>query len=81
MMHELGVLCQVVRKVSDVAEKNSIGAIKHITLEVGTESGFVPVFLEKLFPVAVDGLSLFEKAELRLSMVGGRNLVIKEIGY
>ena len=80
-MHELGVLCQVVKKVSAVAEENNITLIKHITLEVGTESTFVPVFLEKLFPVATDELSLFKNSELRLSMVPGKNLVIKEIGY
>ena len=80
-MHELGVLCQVVKKVTDIAESNKISAIKHITLEVGTESTFVPVFLEKLFPVATDGISLFKNSELRLVSVSGRNLVIKEIGY
>ena len=80
-MHELGVLCQVVKTVTSVAEENGITLIKHITLEVGTESTFVPVFLEKLFPVATDSLSLFKNSELRLSMVPGRNLVIKEIGY
>lgn len=80
-LHELGVLCQVVKKVAKVAEENKISAIKHITLEVGTESTFVPVFLEKLFPVATDGLSLFKNSELRLNMVPGKNLVIKDIGY
>ena len=80
-MHELGVLCQVVKKVSAIAEENKIPAIKHITLEVGTESTFVPVFLEKLFPVATDGMDLFKNSELRLSMVPGKNLIIKEIGY
>lgn len=80
-MHELGVLCQVVKKVTEVAGQNGISAVKHVTLEVGTESTFVPVFLEKLFPVATDSLPLFEKAELRLLSVPGKNLVIKEIGY
>ena len=80
-VHELGVLCQVVKKVTKVAEENKIALIKHITLEVGTESSFVPVFLEKLYPVATDEMELFKNSELRLSMVPGRNLVIKEIGY
>jgi len=80
-LHELGVLCQIVKKVSAIAEENKIRAIKHITLDVGTESTFVPVFLEKLFPVAADETELFKNSELRLSMVPGKNLVIKEIGY
>lgn len=80
-LHELGVLCHIVKKVSAIAEENRISSIKHITLEVGTESTFVPVFLEKLFPVATDELPLFKNSVLRLSMVPGRNLVIKDIGY
>ena len=80
-MHELGVLCQIVKKVARVAEENKITAVKHITLEVGAESSFVPVFLEKLYPVATDSMELFKNSELRLSMVSGKNLVIKEIGY
>ena len=48
-MHELGVLCQIVKKVGAVAEQNNIRAIRHITLEVGDESTYVPIFFEKLF--------------------------------
>ncbi len=80
-MHELGVLRNAVKTVSDVAQKNNIERIKFITLEMGTESSFVAVFLEKLFPVAIDGLPLFEGAELKLETVPGQRLIIKEIGY
>lgn len=80
-MHELGVLCQAVKTVKGIAEKNRIKLIKFITLEVGEASGFVPVFLEKLFPVASDGLELLKGAELRILMAPGKGLVIKEIGY
>ena len=80
-MHELGVLRTAVKTVSEVAEKNNIQRIKFITLEMGTESSFVPVFFEKLFPAAIDSMPLFEGAELKLVTVPGKNLVIKEIGY
>ncbi len=80
-MHELGVLTTAVKTVSDIAEKNKIKRIKHMTLEVGYESGFVPAFLEKLFPVAVDGIKLFRKAVLNIEMAEGKGLIIKEIGY
>ena len=80
-MHELGVLKNAVNQVSSVAEKNGIKRIKFITLEIGTESTFVPTFFEKLFPVAIDGLELFEGTELKMEAVKGRSLVIKEIGY
>ena len=80
-MHELGVLRHVVKTVSGIALKNRIEKIKHIALEVGEESGFVPMYLKKLFPVAIDAYPLLRKAELRIQMVTGRGLVIKEIGY
>lgn len=80
-MHELGVLRNVVNTVAQVAEQNNIKKIKHITLEMGMESSFVPMFFEKLFPVAIDGLELFEGAELKLEALPGKSLVIKEIGY
>lgn len=80
-MHELGVLYQTVHTVGRIAEKNKIRLIKHITLEVGTESTYVPAFLEKLFPVAIDQVPVMKGAELRIEMVRGRNLLIKEIGY
>ena len=42
-MHELGVLCQIVKKVNKIALENEIEQLKHITLEVGEASSFVPV--------------------------------------
>ena len=80
-MHEFGVLRNAINTVTDVAQKNNISRIKFITLEVGSESSFVPVFFEKLFPAAIDGYPLFEGAELKLETVPGTHLVIKEIGY
>ena len=80
-MHELGVLHQVVKTARRIAEENQIRRIKHITLEVGAVSGFVPQYLTKLVPVAVDGSPVLKRAELRIEMVEGRGLSIKEIGY
>ena len=80
-MHELGVLHQIVKTVSRVTEQNAIRCVKHIALEVGDASGFVPYYLKKLYPVAVDACPVLQSAELRISVVSGRGLVIKEIGY
>lgn len=80
-MHELGVLKNAVKTVANVAVQNRIERIKFITLEVGEQSSFVPVFFEKLYPVAIDSLPLFEGSVLRLITVPGTSLVIKEIGY
>lgn len=80
-MHELGVLYQAVRTVSRIAAEHDIQRIKHITLEVGTESTFVPAYLEKLFPLAIDRTPALKDAQLRLRTVPGQGLTISEIGY
>ena len=80
-MHELGVLHQVIKAANRIAEENQIRRIRHITLEVGDVSGFVPQYLTKLFPVAADGSPVLKRAKLRIEKVQGRGLSIKEIGY
>ena len=80
-VHELGVLYQAIRTVDRIAGEQNIRQVKHITLEVGTESTFVPAYLEKLFPVAAEQFPVAKGASLRLEMVPGRNLVIKELAY
>ena len=80
-MHELGVLYQALRRVDRIVNEKCIQKVKHITLEVGTESTYVPTYLEKLFPVAADGFPAMTGAQLRIQMAPGRALLIKEIGY
>lgn len=80
-MHELGVLRQIVKTVERIAGENRIRQVRHIALEVGKVSGFVPVYLTKLFPVAADACPLLRHTQLRIFTVPGAGLVIKEIGY
>lgn len=80
-MHELGILKHAIKTVSDIAIKNNIETIKFITLEVGKDSTFVPIFFEKLFPVAIEDNHLFSQAKLKIEIAEGKGLVIKEIGY
>ena len=80
-MHELGVLLKAVKTVHDIAEKNNIERVKFMTLEVGDESGYLPVFLNKLFHIAAEQFPNMENMELKIEMVSGRGLTIKDIGY
>ena len=80
-MHELGVLRHVVRTVAHVAKENHIESVKFITLEVGTESSYVPYYLKKLFPIAIQYYPEIGSPELKLLEVSGRGLQIKELGY
>ena len=80
-MHELGVLTHAIKTVEKIAEENGIKHINFITLDVGRESSFVPDYLVKLYPVAIDKFSRFENSSLKINIVDGNGLVIKEIGY
>lgn len=71
----------MVRTVTRIATENRITRIKFIGLDVGEASSFVPVFLEKLYPVAIDQNPLLEQSSLKIHMVPGTGLQIKEIGY
>ena len=79
-MHELGVLCQAVRLVEKRAAACGAASVKYMTLEVGEDSGYVPVFFEKLFPVAVDNIPLLKNAQLIVQSVPGRGLVVRDFG-
>ena len=80
-MHELGVLMQAVKTVDQIAQKHDIKQIKHMTLEIGEESGFLPIFFEKLFPVAIEHYPVMAGAQLKLEMAPGKGLIVKDIGY
>ena len=80
-MHELGVLREIVKIVDRVVKENGIQKVKHITLEVGEASGFVPMYLTKLFPVATDAYPAMHETKLIIDMVPDKGLVVKDIGY
>lgn len=80
-MHELGVLTHAIKTVEKIADENGIKRIDFITLDVGRESSFVPEYLAKLYPVAIDNYSRFENSTLKINIVDGNGLLIKEIGY
>ena len=79
-MHELGVLRHIAETVNKIAIQNQVKKVKYITLEVGEASGFIPHYLTKLFPIAKNTYSVLKKAELKISVVQGKNLFIKDIG-
>ena len=80
-MHELGVLCHVVRTVGKIAAANDVKHITYITLEVGEESGYVPYYLNKLFPNALQFAPQLGTPALKLINVPGKKLQIKDFGY
>jgi len=81
-VHELGVLRLAARTAASAAAKNNIKSIKFFTLEIGDESGYVPLFFEKYFPIIREEFPSLAHAELRMEKAAGsRKLLVKEIGY
>lgn len=80
-MHELSVLSQAVKTVNQIAVQHHIPSVKFITLEVGSESTYVPLFFHKLYPVAIEHFPLLHGSKLQTVTVPGKGLTIKEIGY
>lgn len=80
-MHELGVLHQIVKTVNRIAEEKVIPSVKHIVIEVGEASGFVPQYLTRLYPIATEAYNRLKNTELKINIVPGNRLLIKEIGY
>lgn len=80
-MHELGVLCHAIKTVDRIAEEKGIRHIQFITLEVGSESSFVPEYFQTLYPVAIDNFPRLKESTLKIEKISGGSLNIKEIGY
>jgi hydrogenase nickel incorporation protein HypA/HybF len=57
-MHELGVIIEVVRTVEKIAAGQNLKKIESLTLQIGKLSSIVPEYIEKSYPVAVDGTIL-----------------------
>ena len=75
-MHELSVLAAAVDLAEETAKENDVEKIAYLTLEVGELSGYLPVFFEKYFPVATEGKSVFDGAELRIVTARGEGLCL-----
>ena len=64
-MHELGIVFEIQKRVSAVAEENGLALsdIAQVVVEVGEASTIVPRYLKECWPAATDGTEM-EHAEL-----------------
>ncbi len=69
-MHELGVMCSVIKTIENIAVEEKLTKIQKIVLQVGELSGMVPSYIEDCFPAATYKTSL-EGAELELEIIPG----------
>ena len=69
-MHELGVVCVVLKTVQEIVDEQKLSKVEKIVLQVGELSGVVPSYLEDCFPAAAYKTS-FENTQLELEVIPG----------
>ena len=72
-MHELGIVFEIQKRVSAVAEENGLALsdIAQVVVEVGEASTIVPRYLKECWPAATDGTEM-ESAELVVELIVAR---------
>jgi Zn finger protein HypA/HybF involved in hydrogenase expression len=78
ILHELGALMSVIATLEQYVSENAVGRIETLVLGVGDRSGYIPGYLQEIYPFATKG-SLLESARLEVERVSGRDFYIKEI--
>ncbi len=69
-MHEIGIVRQILRTVSDFAQANAVSDIREVVVDCGELSLVIPQYLEELWPVVVKD-SILADAALKIEMVPG----------
>ena len=69
-MHEIGIVRQLLRTVTDFAAEHGVSQICEVVVDCGELSLVIPDYLRELYPVAVKG-SILENAKLSINMVPG----------
>ena len=69
-MHEIGIVRQIIRTVTDFAEKNGIDSIAEVVVDCGELSLVIPKYLQDIYPVVAEG-TLLEHAELIVNVIPG----------
>ena len=69
-MHEIGIVRQLVRTVSDFAAENQVSDIREVVVDCGELSLVIPEYLEELYPVVAKN-SILADAKLTIHMVPG----------
>ena len=72
-MHELGIVFEIQKRVTAVAEENGLALsdIAQVVVEVGEASTIVPRYLKECWPAATDGTQM-ESAELVVELIVAR---------
>lgn len=69
-MHEIGIVRQLVRTVTDFAAENGVSDIREVVVDCGELSLVIPEYVEELYPVVAKD-SILKDAKLTIHMVPG----------
>ena len=69
-MHEIGIVRQLVRTVTDFAAENGVTDIREVVVDCGELSLVIPEYVEELYPVVAKD-SILKDAKLTIHMVPG----------
>ena len=69
-MHEIGIVRELVRTVTDFAAQNGVTDIREVVVDCGELSLVIPEYVEELYPVAVKD-SILQKAKLTIHTIPG----------
>lgn len=69
-MHEIGIVRQLVRTVTEFAAEHDVREIHEVVVDCGELSLVIPEYLKEIYPVVVKD-SILRNAKLSINMVPG----------
>lgn len=70
-MHEIGILCQVVREVERVAKENHVDKVDGVVLQIGELTGMVPSFFEDYYDMVTEDHPVVAGSQLGVEIIPG----------
>ena len=69
-MHEIGIVRQIVRTVTDFAAENDVHDIQEVVVDCGELSLVIPKYLQDIYPVVVKD-TILKDAKLTVNVIPG----------
>jgi hydrogenase nickel incorporation protein HypA/HybF len=76
ILHELGVVIEVINTVESFAKNNGLEKIDTLVLQIGELSSMIPRYIEACYPIAVEG-TLLQDSKLKIEVLPGNALCRK----
>lgn len=70
-MHELGIMSEVIKTISNIADEQNIEKVDTIVLEVGELCGMIPKYIDDCFPAVTFNKPRFVQTKLKMDIVPG----------